>query len=306
MSKKIFVVIPARNEQDSIVDVVKNVKAANRKHGFGRMEVLIVNDSTDNTEKAAKKAGAAVIRGDGKGLGAAMYKGLRESVRMGADVIVSIDADGQFLPEEMAKVVGPILQDKADLVLGSRFLEKNLVKFGMSMSHRFGNSVLSAMVRFITGLNITDAQTGYRAMRREVAERLEMLGTHTYVQETIIDAAEKNFRIMEVPVKFVKREHGGSKVVSSIKRYAIWTFPTLVLRAGVHMMLFTTLGILVSLAGFALGLYLLVSENFDFVRLYARIPSLLLVVLLVFSGLLMFFFGFIINLIISIKNKVDK
>lgn len=306
MSKKIFVVIPARNEEDSIAGVIGKIKSVNRKHKLGQMTVLIVNDSTDNTGKAAKKAGAIVINGDGKGLGAAMYKGLRESARLGADIIVSIDADGQFLPEEMEKVVKPILENKADLVLGSRFLEKNLVEFGMSPSHKFGNSVLSAMVRFITGLEITDAQTGYRAMKREVAERLEMLGSHTYVQETIIDAAEKNFRIIEVPVKFVKREHGGSKVVSSIKRYAIWTLPTLVLRAGVHMMLFVTLGLLMTLMGVALGLYLLISENFDFVRLYSRIPSLLLVVLLVFSGLLMFFFGFTINLIISIKNRVDK
>ncbi len=306
MTKKIFVVIPARNEEDSIVSVIRKIESVNRKHKFGRMKILVVNDSLDNTGKAAKRAGAIVVRGEGKGLGAAMYRGLHESVRLGADIIISIDADGQFLPEEMAKVVNPILEDKADLVLGSRFLENNLVRFGMSASHKFGNSILSAMVRLITGLKITDAQTGYRAMKREVAEKLEMLGTHTYVQETIIDAAEKNFRIMEVPVKFVKREHGGSKVVSSIKRYAIWTFPTLVLRAGVHMMLFVTLGLLMSIAGILLGTYILISENFDFARLYARIPSLLLVVFLIFTGLLMFFFGFTINLVIAIKNKVDK
>ncbi len=308
MQKKpgIVIVIPARNEQDTIQTVLKRVHAVNGKHKLGAMQVLVVSDSTDNTNDLARKAGAIVVRGDGTGLGSAMFRGIKEAAKLGPDIIVSMDGDGQTEPEEIPEIIKPILRNEADLVIGSRFLDKKSVEYKMPLINRIGNASLSWIVRRITKLPITDAQAGFRAMRREVAESLEMIGTHTYVQETIIDAAKKSFRVKEIPSRWGKRLYGRSKVVSSAKRYFIWTLPILIFRAGLHMMLFTVLGLLFMLAGILLGILLLVAENFDVTRMVSRTPMLILITLLVTVGMQMFFFGFLLGLVADVKNRLYR
>ncbi|MBI2172700.1 MAG: glycosyltransferase family 2 protein [Candidatus Aenigmarchaeota archaeon] len=305
MAKKIVVVIPAKNEQDTIGGMVKRIQDVGKKHKLD-FKVLVVSDSRDKTMEVAEKAGARAVRGDGKGLGAAMFRGLKAAAEMDADIIVSIDADGQTEPEEIPNVVSPVLSGEADLVIGSRFLDKSLMEYRMPLMNRLGNKSLSWMVRRITRLPITDAQAGFRAMRREVAESLEMIGTHTYVQETIIDAAKKGFRIKEVPSAWKRRSFGRSKVVASAKRYFAWTLPILLLRAGWHTMLFTFLGILLTVAGFIVGLSVLAIENFNIIRTFNHIPALILTALLILLGVLLFFFGFMLSIMIEIKNRVDK
>lgn len=304
--RKIVVVTPAKNEEKTIGNIIRRIYGVNEKYKLGDMKVLVVSDSLDNTEQVAKKAGAIVIRGDGKGLGSAMFLGIKKAAQMKPDIIVSIDCDGQTNPEEIKDIIKPIINDEADLVSGSRFYEKGLIKYKMSLVNRIGNKSLSWMVRRITKLPITDAQAGFRAMKREVAESLEMIGTHTYVQETLIDAAKKSFRIKEIPSVWNQRPHGNSKVVSSAKRYFIWTLPTLILRAGIHMSFFVILGIIFSLLGFLLGLSILVSESFNFTRIFAHLPSLLLTTLLISVGIQMFFFGFLLNMVADLKGKIDK
>lgn len=306
MAKKIVVVLPAKNEQDTIVGMVKKVQEVVRRQKLGEPKVLIVSDSHDSTAENARKAGAHVIRGDGKGLGAAMFKGLKAAAAMDCDIIVSIDADGQTDPEEIPNVVNPVINGEADLVIGSRFLDKALMEYRMSFVNKLGNKSLSWMVRRITKLPITDAQAGFRAMRREVAESLEMIGTHTYVQETIIDAAKKGFRIKEVPSAWKKRAFGGSKVVASAKRYFAWTLPILILRGGWHTMLFTFLGILLTAVGFLIGAYVLVVEKFNFTGVFNHLPALILTTLLILLGVILFFFGFLLSMLVEIKNRVDK
>jgi glycosyltransferase involved in cell wall biosynthesis len=305
IKQKITVVIPAKNEEKSIGFIIKKIFSVFKKYRLGKVKILVISDSKDRTNEIARKLGAVVIRGMGTGLGSAMYRGINAAVKNGADIIVSIDADGQFDPEELPKVLTPVLKKEADLVLGSRFLKPNSIKYKMPLVNKIGNSLLSWVVRQITKLPITDAQTGYRAMTRELAESLEMIGTHTYVQETIIDAAQKNFRIKEVPVVFKKRKYGGSKVVASIKRYAIWTLPTLMLRAGLHMIFFTFLGVVLFLVGCLLGIYLVYIETSGTPIGINRYPFLMLVVLLISSGLELFFFGFLLNMMIHLKSKLD-
>jgi len=305
-SKKIMVVIPAKNEGSTIAGMIDETREVITNLGFNNVDILVVSDSSDNTMDETRRAGGIPVRGRGEGLGAAMYLGLKEAAKRKPDIIVSLDADGQFDPQEMSKVLMPVADGKADMVLGSRFLEKGLVEYKMPIVNKIGNRVLSWIVRRISGFPVTDAQTGYRAMIREVAESLEMIGSHTYVQETIIDAVKKHFKVIEVPVRFRKRTHGKSKVVASAKRYAIWTFPALVLRQGIHMMLFTLLGALLFLLGISGGLYIFYVSSFDVVKIGARIPALLFVTGLTLGGMSLFFFGFLLHTIIGIKNKVDN
>jgi len=302
----IVVVIPARNEERTIKKVIQETYEVNRKHKLGNMKILVVNDaSTDNTGEIAKKFANKVIRGEGKGLGECMYMGLKEALVLNPDIIVSIDADGQSDPKEIPNFVKPITDGKADMVIGSRFLKPGLIKYKMEFSHLIGNKILALFLRRVTKLPITDSHGGIRAMKSEVVEKMDTIGAHTYVQETIIDAAMKGFRIIEIPSIWKKRLYGKTKVVRSIKRYVLWTLPVLLVRTGLHMIFFTAFGIILTLIGFLLGVYLIFIESFKTSIGIDKYPFLMLVVLLISSGIQIFFFGFLLNLIIQLKNKLD-
>lgn len=301
---KTTVVIPARNEEDTIGEVINQVQETFRKHNLGDLEILVVSDSTDRTGEIASSLGAHVIRGPGRGLGAAMYLGLKEVVRGDTDIILTIDADGQFDPYEIPEVIKPVMEGEVDMVLGSRILGK--VEYKMPLLNKIGNKLLSWTVSRIVGMRITDGQTGFRAMTREVAEKTVMFGTHTYVQETIIDAAQKNFRIVEVPVRFRERKYGTSKVVSSVKRYAVWTLPMLIFRSGLYMFVFTVGGMLMFLAGISLGLYLAFIVTSGTPMGPNELPLFVAATLLVSVGLLTFFFGFLMSLLVELKEGLDR
>ena len=132
-----------------------------------------------------------------------------------------------------------------------------------------------------------------------------MLGSHTYVQETIIDAAEKGFRIVELPSAWRVREHGKSRVVGSIPKYVFYTFPVIMLRSGYHIRLLYSIGIWMVLLAFAYFLFVWWQEDFSF-RLGNRTPALILVALMIISGIQLFFFGFILQLMNQIKRSIDR
>jgi len=212
VSKKIGV-IPAYNEEGSIGEVVK-------KSLQYLDHVIVINDgSKDNTGKVAKEAGAYVFNHDiNKGLGVTVKHGFKEALRLKADIILTIDADAQYDPDEIPKILEPAEKNEADIVLGSRFMgtieEMGRVK-------KLGNKVFTWCVNRFAGLHLTDSQTGFRAIRREVLEEIPITSDYTYTQELIIRASEEGFRITEVPVKFLKRPHGKSKLISDPADYAL-------------------------------------------------------------------------------------
>ncbi|MBI4010073.1 MAG: glycosyltransferase family 2 protein [Candidatus Aenigmarchaeota archaeon] len=304
--KRILVVIPTKNEEKTIASVINNARRTINENKLGSSKFLIIDDSTDSTPAKAKRAGAFIVCGEGKGLGAAMFLGLKKSLAFNPDIIVTIDADGQADANEIPKFVKPILENKADLVIGSRFKNQGLINYNMELSHRIGTKILVQLLRLITKLPLTDSHGGLRAMKRGVVESLEMIGTHSYVQETIIDAAGKGFRVLEVPSMWKRRQYGTTKVVRSIGKYALLTIPMLILRAGLHTMLFNALGIILMLGGFIGFWFVFYQESFSIQHLVNRMPALTLISLLLSVGLQMFFFGFLLNIITDMKNKLDK
>jgi glycosyltransferase involved in cell wall biosynthesis len=300
------VVVPTKNEAASIREVIAEIRRGFEGSRYDDVVVLVVDDSTDATRRIAREAGALVLRGDGDGLGSAMFKGLRAAAELAPEVILAVDGDGQAdAASEIPRFLAPIDAKEADLVLGSRFLESDLVGYRYRTVNRFGTRVLSRMLRAQTGLPLTDSHGGLRAMRPEVAASLEMLGTHTYVQETIIDAAEKGFRIVELPSAWRARQTGKSRVVSSIPKYVFYTLPILLLRSGTHIRWLYSLGLLAIAGAFALFLAVFIEEGLT-LRLAHRMPALLLVALLVITGLQLFFFGFVLQLLKQIKKAVDR
>lgn len=300
------VVIPSKNEAARIGRTIEELYEVFAKKNLPKPTILLVDDSKDETRSIAKRLGAVVINGGGKGLGAAMYKGLKAALEYDPEVIIAYDADGQSDPNEIPLFIDPIREDKADMVLASRFLKPGLVHYRYPIVNRFGTIVLSAILRAFTGLPHTDSHGGIRSMRPEVAAELEMLGTHTYVQEAIIDAHEKGFRIIEVPSVWLKREHGKSRVVASIPTYIFYTLPILVLRSKQHIKWLYNIGILSVLAALALFGVIMAQSGFSVVPLINRVPALLMVALLVITGVQLFFFGFILQLLKDIKYRVDR
>jgi glycosyltransferase involved in cell wall biosynthesis len=298
--------VPTRNEEKSIEGVIAEIRSAFVGLDYDRVEILVTDDSTDRTRVVARRAGAHVVNGGGEGLGAAMYRGLKEALAFNPDVIVAIDGDGQTDSKaEIPRFLDVIERGEGDLVLGSRFKERGLVQYRYRFVNRFGTRVLIYLLNKKTGLKLTDSHGGIRAMRPAVVEELQMIGTHTYVQETIIDAAEKGFRIVELPSAWRARAHGTSRVVGSIPKYVFYTLPVILLRSGHHVRSLYNMGIGLVAIAILYFAYVFAAEGFT-LALGHRTPALILIGLLVSTGLQLFFFGFVLQLLNQIKRTTDR
>jgi glycosyltransferase involved in cell wall biosynthesis len=228
---KLVVMIPALNEEKTIAQVVRGVPR--EIGGIDEVEVIVVNDgSTDRTVPEALSAGASVIHlPGGGGLGMVFRAGFEQAMRRGADIIVNIDGDGQFNPGDIAKLIQPILEDRADFVTCSRFADPAL-RPQMPPAKYYGNQIVTWIINYICGgTAFSDVSCGFRAFNREAAYRLTLFGRFTYTQETFIDLFSKGLRMAEVPLKVRGvREHGKSRIASSIVKYATNSFP-IILRA---------------------------------------------------------------------------
>jgi glycosyltransferase involved in cell wall biosynthesis len=299
---RVAVVIPTKNEEGSIASVICSVREVLTSVGHETI-IYITDDSHDKTRQVAKDLGAVVIRGSGDGLGTAMLRGLKAALATNPDVIMSVDADGQVdIASELLNFLSLIQEGACDLVIGSRFKADGLIQYQYRKINRLGTRMLVGILHRQTGLSLTDSHGGIRAMIPAVVEELEMIGSHTYVQETIIDAHEKGFRILEIPSKWLPRQYGNSKVVKSIPRYVMYTLPVLFLRSGKHVRWLNSLGLLTFFGGILFFLIILIQEGFSY-SLADRLPGLTLVALLITTGLQLFFFGLVLQFLKQIKKQ---
>lgn len=216
----IIVQIPAKNEEKTIAGVIKNIPRSINNH---KVKILVINDaSTDNTAKIAKNAGADYIfnRKVSEGLGAVFKTGIDTCLKLGADIIVNIDADGQFNPGDIPKLVMPILKNEADMVTASRFLKPELTK-NMPYIKRWGNRRFTKLISKITGKKFTDTQCGFRAYSREAALRLNLKGKFTYTQEVFIDLVEKGMKIKEIPLEVKYFKERNSLISGNLRKYGL-------------------------------------------------------------------------------------
>lgn len=275
--------IPAYNEQATIADVIQKTKPFVDK-------ILVINDgSTDATKQVSIQAGAEVIDNIvNRGLGQTMKRGYEEALRQGADIVVQLDADGQYLAKEIPLLIQPILENEADLVLGSR-LEN--IQYKMPTFKKIGNKAFSSVLRMLTGADVADGQTGFRAMRQEVLETTMPNNKYTYTQEMIIKAAKEGWRIKSVPITFVERAAGDSRLISHPFSYAwrSWVIITRTLRDYHPLTFFGVPGLLLILAGLILGAALV--YKFAITGAIGRTPSIILTALLVMVGVQLVFMG---------------
>ena len=190
----------------------------------------------------------------------AFKTGIEQSLEMGADCIVTIDADGQFNASDIPGLLQPILDGRADMVTCSRFKDAKLAP-RMPGIKKFGNGVFTSIVNLITGKKFTDTQCGFRAYSKEAALRLNTFGRHTYTQEVFLNLAANNISIEEVACAVRgEREHGKSKVVGNIAIYSIKALNGIVssVRDYAPLKFFGIIGITIFALGFFVGLIPLV------------------------------------------------
>jgi glycosyltransferase involved in cell wall biosynthesis len=220
---KLLVSIPALDEQQTIADVVRGVPR--EIPGIGTVEVVVVDDgSRDETASRAAEVGAHVIRHPrSRGVGAAFHTAVAYAIENGVDLLVSIDADGQFDPADIPALVAPVVADEADFTTASRFKDPSLVP-DMPAIKLWGNRMMSRLISSLAGQTFHDVSCGMRCYDRRALLQLHLLARFTYTQEVILNLAFKNLRIVEVPIRVRGvREFGDSRVANSLWRYGLRT-----------------------------------------------------------------------------------
>ncbi len=282
---KLVIQVPAWNEE---ADLAVALAALPRKvEGFDRVEVLVLDDgSDDRTSEVARAAGAdRVVRLPfHRGLAATFNAAIAESLRMGADVIVNTDADNQYDAAAIPELVRPIVERRAAIVVGDRRVE-TIGHF--SASKIFLQKLGSAVVSYASGLQVPDATSGFRAFSREAALRLHVFSRMTYTLETLIQAGELDLPVTSVPVRTnpVVRE---SRLIRSNARYVAISAANILRLTALYrpLKLFMTLGALF----FAVGAGLVLRWLWFFLHTVGTTPtgktqSLLVgLVLLVMAG----------------------
>ena len=250
---KLIIQIPCYNEADTLAVALRELPRS--MEGFDKVEWLVINDgSTDNTVDVAKAEGVdhIVSFNRNQGLARAFMAGLDACLKLGADVIVNTDADNQYNAKDIPLLVKPLLDKKAELVIGARpiseishfpFIKKQLQRLG------------SWAVRLASKTDVPDAPSGFRAISREAALRLNVFNDYTYTLETIIQAGQKNMAITSVPVR-VNKDLRPSRLVRSIPAYIAKSILTIVriFVAYKPFRFFMTMGLLLFASGFIIGL----------------------------------------------------
>ena len=215
MQKKIVIIIPAYNEEGSIVKVIESIPSIKGYY----QEIIVVNDgSTDNTLLKAEKTGVKVITNKKNlGLGKTFKIGIKKALSQEADIIVNLDADGQYESKHILLLITKLEKEQLDLVIGNRFLDDK--ELGKNFIKRLGNKVVSIFISkiLLKQKEIFDIQSGFRAFNSLLGKFLlnHLNGDYTYTQEMMIAAIMYNFKIKQIPTKFYKRTTGDSRLIKN-------------------------------------------------------------------------------------------
>lgn len=224
---KLIINLPAFNEEEKIGQTIKRIPR--KFNGIDKVLIQVINDgSKDNTVSVSQQAGADIIvsHNTNRGIGVVFKTAVSNALENGADIMVNIDADGQFDPNDIQKLIDPIIDGEADMVIADRFGEhkaKN-IPWIKDFLNRFAANIVGRFMQF----NIKDLTCGFRAMNSETMLKLNLPGGFTYTQETIIDALGKNLKLKWLPVKVTYFADRKSRVVKSIYQFVNNSFKIII------------------------------------------------------------------------------
>ncbi len=289
--EKIVVTIPAYNEEKSIGYVVRAIKEVLSKKRYD-FKILVVDDgSKDKTKEIAEKNGALVVSHNRNlGLAQAFRTEMKECLKLNADIIVHTDADGQYLAEDIPRLIDEINKGY-DLVLGNRFIGGIE---SMPVLKQLGNLAFSNTISKIVRYRVGDCQTGFRAFTRKVGE-IEINSDHTYTQEQIIRVVNLGYKIKEIPTYFRKRD-GESRLMKNPFEYAFkaWINILRIYRDYWPLKFFGSIGLFFFSLGVFIGIILVL--NFVFTGKVGHLPLTILSMLLVIIGVQIGLFGFLADM----------
>ena len=292
--------IPCLNEEESLPITLQELPR--QVEGFDTVLWMVIDDgSTDSTVEVAKNHGVDhILRiGGNRGLANAFRNGIREALRLGADVIVNTDADNQYQAEDIPLLTAPILAGEAEIVVGTRPISTTA---HFSARKKVLQKLGSWVVRIASRTRVEDAPSGFRAISKEAAQRLNVFGDYTYTLETIIQAGWQRMRIISVPIR-TNRDLRPSRLLKSISMYVRVSTITII-RSFVAYRPFHFFGIS-GLVTFLFGLLI----GLRFLYFYAtgdgngHVQSLILTAVLLTTGFMLMMVALIADLI-SINRKL--
>ena len=249
---KLIIQIPCLNEEQTLPETLKDLPKSLK--GIDSIEILIIDDgSTDRTKEVAKENGVHHILSftNNKGLAKAFIFGMNHALKLGADIIVNTDADNQYFGGDIIKLIQPILDERADIVIGNRQVE---TIHHFSPLKIFLQKLGSWTVRQLSGTKIPDVTSGFRAYTKEAALQMNVISDFTYTVETIISAGNKNLAIEHTPVRTNKKLRE-SRLFPSIAIYIRRSLVTMLKAYSMYrpLKLFTIAGGTTFLIGLAIG-----------------------------------------------------
>lgn len=215
---RLIVNLPAFNEEEKIAQTIKRIPRQIER--IDEVFVQVIDDgSKDKTAEAARQAGADFVFSHdvNRGIGVTFRTAVTKALESGADIMVNMDADGQFDPQDISKIITPILDGEADMVSADRFGDKEVKD--MPKAKYYLNRVAAYITGKFMNYPIKDLTCGFRGYSKETLLRFNLPGGFTYTQETIIDAIGKNLKIKWVPVVVTYFEGRKSRIVKSIFNY---------------------------------------------------------------------------------------
>jgi len=292
---KLVIQIPAWNEEEHLPHALD---ALPRKvEGFDEVEIQVVDDgSTDRTAEVARDFGAKVVRLPvHRGLAVTFATGLKAAVERGADVVVNTDADGQYDARDIPKLVLPIVDGEAQMVIGDRQVD-TLKHF--SPIKKLLQKIGSWVVRRISSTSVRDATSGFRAISRSAALKLHVFTRFTYTLETILQAGEAGFKVVSVPIRVTQGVQRPSRLFKNNFTYVLHSLESLARIVVLYnpLRIFLRLGALPIGVGFALLLrfaYFYVTNHSP----AGHVQSLILAVILVLVGVQIWVVGIVADLI---------
>ena len=296
---KLIIQIPCYNEEKTLLTTLEALPK--KVEGISEIEVLLINDgSTDKSAQIAEDWGAKVLNiKPNKGLANAFRSGLQEALNLGADIIVNTDADNQYCADDIAELVKPILEKKADIVVGARDIfsikEFSPIK---KMLQKVGSFVL----RLLSSTQVEDAPSGFRAFSREAGIKINVFDNYTYTMETLLQANAKDLKVISVPIR-VNEQLRKSKLMKNIFDYIFKSMKTTIRM----FIVYRPFRFFITIAGMLAFLGLIIFARFLYYYFMGNgnghIQSLILAAILLISSVQMGIIA-IIGDLLSINRKI--
>ncbi len=303
--REVSIIIPTYNEKENIKELIpgiENVISSSDIEG----EILIIDDnSPDGTGKFAEELNReyknikVIHRGKKEGVGSARRLGFSLASK---GIIISMEGDNTHNPEYIPQFVREI-EKGADLVIGSRYLKDSKI-INWPLKRRIVSKTANFISRFFAGTNITDVTNGYRAFTKDLYKRLTIESSgYPYNMEFACEAFSRGFNIKEISIVFKDREKGSSKLSVAKEFSSFISTAFRFMYTYKPMKIFGTIGILMTLSGFIIALYLIYFK-LTIGEIRERLPLIILSLVLIISGIQIFSFGLIANILSKLRREL--